>query len=347
MNHAARIARLRGLLEEPLLVTDPVNVRYLTGFVSSNSALLVEEDRVRLFTDFRYAQAAREVACVEFAEAGRNLIDDLANRLSGRIGFESTHLCYAEYETLAAGGLELVPRRYLVERLRAVKDEDEIALIRRATEITDEAFNRLARERFVGRTERELAWAFASILHELGADGPAFETIVASGPNSSRPHGRATDKVIERGETIVIDAAASLGGYSSDCTRTWAAGEWDAELREAYEVVLEAQARGVEAVRAGRSGRDVDAEPRGLIDGTRFKGTFGHGLGHGIGLLVHEAPTLRPESESTLEPGNVVTVEPGIYLEGRGGIRIEDLVVVREDDAEDLTGLTKELLVVG
>jgi Xaa-Pro aminopeptidase len=347
VNHGARVGRLRGLLGEPLLVTDPVNVRYLTGFVSSNPALLVDDERVQLYTDFRYAETARAVEGVEFVEAGRHLLDDLANRLSGRIGFESSHLTYAGYETLAAGGLDLVPRRGLVERLRAVKGEDEIALLRRATEITDAAFERLAAEPFVGRPERELAWTLESFFRELGAERPAFETIVASGPNSARPHARATDKVIERGDTIVIDAAAAVGGYSSDCTRTWAAGEWDSELREAYEICLEAQARGVEAVRAGRTGREVDAEPRELIDATRFKGMFGHGLGHGIGLDVHEAPTLRPESEGTLEPGNVVTVEPGIYLEGRGGIRIEDLVVVREGGPENLTQLTKELLTVG
>lgn len=347
MNHTARVERLRALLEEPLLVTDPVNVRYLTGFVSSNPALLVDEDRAVLYTDFRYRQAASRVEGVEFVEAGRHLLDDLATKLSGRVGFESSHLTYAGYETLLGGGLELVPRRGLVERLRAVKDEDEIELIRRATEITGAAFERLAQEPFVGRRERDLAWRLESFFRELGADAPAFETIVASGPNGSSPHARATDRVIERGDTIVIDAAAAVGGYSSDCTRTWAAGEWDPELREAYEVCREAQARGVAATRAGRTGREVDAEPRALIDATRFKGTFGHGLGHGIGLLVHEAPTLRPEAEGTLEPGNVVTVEPGIYLEGRGGIRIEDLVVVREEGPEDITRLTKELLTVG
>ena len=300
-----------------------------------------------LYTDFRYARAARSVEGVEFVETSRHLIDDLANRLAGRIGFESAHLRYAEYETLAAGGLDLVPRRHLVERLRAVKDGDEIALIKRATQITDEAFERLANEQFVGRTERDVAWTLESIFHDLGADSPAFATIVASGANGSQPHARATDKVIERDEMVVIDAAAAVGGYASDCTRTWATGELAGELREAYEVCLEAQARGVEAVRAGRTGREVDAEPRGLIDATRFKGSFGHGLGHGIGLLVHEAPGLRPEGEQALEPGNVVTVEPGIYLEGRGGVRIEDLVIVREDGPEDITRLTKELLVVG
>jgi Xaa-Pro aminopeptidase len=308
---------------------------------------LVEPDRVRLFSDFRYAAAARTVEGVEFEETKRALLKDLASRLSGRIGFEADFMPYAGFETLRDGSLEPVPRSGLVERLRAVKDEQELAAIKHACEIADRVFERLTQEPFVGRTEKAVAWTIEELFHDEGADAVAFEIIVASGANGSRPHGRATDKVIERGETVVIDAAAALGGYTSDCTRTWATGELEGELREAYEVCREAQARGLEAVRARRTGRDVDAEPRALIDATRFRGTFGHGLGHGVGLLVHEAPTLRPESDQTLEPGNVVTVEPGIYLEGRGGIRIEDLVVVREDGAEDLTGLTKELLVVG
>lgn len=347
MNYGARVDELRTLLEEPLLVTDPINVRYLTGFVSTNPALLVDGGRAVLHSDFRYAEAARTVEGVEFVETGRHLIEDLAGRLSGRIGFEATHLTYAAYETLAAGGLELVPRKGLVERLRAVKDEDELAKVRRASEITDEAFRRFAEGPFVGRTERDAAWRLETIFQELGGQGLAFPIIVASGPNGARPHGRATDRVIEAGETIVIDAGVAIDGYSSDCTRTWATGELDAELREAYDVCLGAQERGVEAVRPGRTGREVDAEPRAVIDATRFEGTFGHGLGHGIGLLVHEAPGLRPEGDQPLEPGNVVTVEPGIYLEGKGGVRIEDLVIVREDGPEDITRLTKELLVVG
>lgn len=346
MNHAGRVERLRGVLEEPLLVTDPINVRYLTGFVSTNAVLVVDEERVLLHTDFRYSEAARAVEGVEFVETGRHLLDDLAGRLSGTIGFEAGHLPYASYETLGRGAAELVPRTGLVESLRAVKDEDEIDCIKRASAITDEAFERLREERFTGRPEREIAWRLESLLREGGGEGMAFPVIVASGPNGARPHARATEKTIEAGETVVMDAGCSIDGYFSDCTRTWAAGGLNGELREAYDVCLDAQARGLEAVRAGRTGREVDAEPRELIDGTKFEGTFGHGLGHGIGLLVHEAPGLRPESEQMLEPGNVVTVEPGIYLEGRGGIRIEDLVVVREDGPENLTRLTKEFVTV-
>jgi Xaa-Pro aminopeptidase len=341
-----RIERLRALLEEPLLVTNATNIRYLTGFDSTNAALLVEPERLRLFADFRYAEAGRQVEGVEFEEVPRNLLRGLAERLDGRIGFEADVVTYSGYEALKAGGLESIPRSGLVERLRRVKDDDELAVIKRAGEITSAAFERLAGERFTGRTERELAWKFNELLHELGAEGPAFPTIVAAGANGATPHAHAGDREIEPGQTVVIDAAAAVDGYVSDCTRTFATGELPDELREAYEVCREAQEAALGAVRAGVTGREADAAARDRIAAAGLAEAFGHGLGHGVGMLVHEAPVLRPESEDVLEPGNVVTVEPGIYLSGKGGIRIEDLVVVGEDGPEVLTSFTKELVTV-
>jgi Xaa-Pro aminopeptidase len=341
-----RIERLRALLEEPLLVTNTTNIRYLTAFDSSNAALLVEPERLRLFADFRYAEAGRRVEGVEFEEVPRNLLRGLAERLEGRIGFEADVVTYSGYEALKAGGLELVPRSGLVERLRRVKDDGELALIRRAGEITSAAFERLAGERFTGRTERDLAWRMDELLHELGADGPAFPTIVAAGANGATPHAHAGDHEIEPGQTVVIDAAAALGGYVSDCTRTLATGELPDDLKHAYGICLDAQQAGLAAVRAGASGSEADAAARDRITAAGLGEAFGHGLGHGVGMLVHEAPVLRPESEDVLEPGNVVTVEPGIYLSGRGGIRIEDLVVVGEEGPEVLTSFTKELVAV-
>ena len=193
-----RIERLRESLEEPLLVTNPVNIHYLFGFKSSNAALLVEQDRARLFTDFRYSEAARAVEGVEFEETKRALLADLADRLSGRVGFEADFVSYTGYETLRAGSVEPVPRRGLVEQLRAVKDDDELAAIKRACEITDRVFERLVEERFVGRSERDVAWTIEQLFHDEGAEAIAFETIVASGPNSARPHGRAGDRQIGR-----------------------------------------------------------------------------------------------------------------------------------------------------
>jgi Xaa-Pro aminopeptidase len=342
-----RIERLRESLEEPLLVTNPTNVLYLFGFRSSNAALLVEPDRVRLFSDFRYSEAARAVEGVEFEETKRALLKDLAGRLSGPIGFEADFVSYSGYETLRSGSVEPVPRRSLVERLRAVKDEEELASIKRACEITDRMFERLADERFIGHTELDVAWTIEQLFHDEGADKLAFETIVASGPNAARPHGRATDRTIGSGETVIIDTGCTVDGYASDYTRTFTTGTVDGVVKEAYATLLAAQEAGLEALRAGVTGVQADAAARRVVDATSFAGTFGHGLGHGLGLEVHESPRLSPESTDTLVPGNVVTVEPGIYLEGRAGIRIEDNVVITENGIENFTRLRKDLITVG
>jgi Xaa-Pro aminopeptidase len=342
-----RIQRLANRLDEPLLVTNPVNVRYLTGFDSSNPALLVDPDgTARLYSDFRYAQAARAVEDVEFVETKRSLLGDLAQRLEGRVGFEADSLSYAGWQTLSAGRLELVPRSGLVESLRAVKDVRELDAIRRACAITDRAYAQLAEEPFVGRTEAEISWRLEQLFREEGADAIAFETIVASGPNASKPHARATQRRIEAGETVVVDAGCSIDGYMSDYTRTFATGPLPQELADAYAVCLEAQRSALDALRDGMSGVEGDALARQVVEASPFAGTFGHGLGHGLGLDVHESPRLSTESPDTLAPGNVVTVEPGIYLEGRGGIRIEDDVVIVEGGIENLTGFTKELVTV-
>ena len=343
-----RIERLKEILEEPLLLTNPVNVLYLTGLDSSNVALLVEPERVRLFTDFRYIEAARGIDGVEAVQTKRTLIGWLADELSGRIGFESNVLPWSFAEELKKGGLDLVPRKGLVERLRAVKDEGELETFRRACAITDRMFERLVSEvRFVGRPERDVAWDITRIYHEEGADEEAFEAIVGSGPTGARPHARAGDRVIGTGELVVIDTGCRVDGYCSDYTRTLATGELDAEMSGAYGVVLAAQQAGLDAIRSGVTGIDVDAAARDVIEGSDFAGTFGHGLGHGLGLDVHESPRLSTESPDTLASGNVVTVEPGVYLAGRFGIRIEDDVVVTDDGIENPVRFTKELLSVG
>jgi Xaa-Pro aminopeptidase len=343
-----RIARLRASLEEPLLVTNPVNIRYLTGFDSSNAALFVEPERTRLFTDFRYIEAARSVAGVEAVEARRGLIQWLAENLEGRVGFEADVLPYGLAEKLGGGGLDLVPRSGLVERLRAVKDASELDALRRACAITDRVLERLAAEvPFVGRRERDVAWDLVRLYHEEGADAPAFESIVGSGPTGSRPHARAGDRAIGTGELVVVDTGCMVDGYSSDYTRTFATGPLDAEMGEVYAVVLAAQQAGLDAIRAGVTGVDADAAARRVVDESPFAGAFGHGLGHGLGLDVHEAPRLAVDSEDTLEAGNVVTVEPGVYLAGRFGVRIEDDVVVTADGIENLSGFRKDLVSVG
>jgi Xaa-Pro aminopeptidase len=344
---SARIARLRTLLEEPLLITNPVNVLYLTGLDSSNVALLVEPERARLFTDFRYIEEARAVEGVETVQTKRTLIGWLAEELSGRVGFEANILPWSFAEQLRGGGIDLVPRKGLVEQLRAIKDEGELETFRRACAITDRMFERLVSEvPFVGRRERDVAWDITRLYHEEGASDESFEAIVGSGPTGARPHARAGDRVIGAGELVVIDTGCVVGGYPSDYTRTLATGELDGEMREAYDVVLAAQQAGLDAIRPGVTGLDADAAARDVIEAGPFAGTFGHGLGHGLGLDVHEAPRLSTESSDTLAAGNVVTVEPGVYLPGRFGIRIEDDVIVTEDGIENPVRFTKELVTV-
>jgi Xaa-Pro aminopeptidase len=341
-----RVERLRGGLEQPLLVSDPANVFYLSGLHSTNAALLVEPERVRLFTDFRYADSARAVEGAEFVETKRDLFLSLAEELTGRIGFEATSLTFERYARLIAGGLELEPTYGVVEELRVVKDEGELDALRRASAITSEAFETLADERFTGRTERELAWRMEQLQREIGGEAVSFPVVVAAGANGAKPHTTPGDAKLEPGQTVIIDAGCVVEGYCSDCTRTFATGPLPDELKRAYEVCLDAQLAGLAAVRPGASGPGVDAAARDKIEAAGFGEAFGHGLGHGVGLLVHEAPRLARESRDTLEPGNVVTVEPGIYLGGLGGIRIEDLVVVRDGEAEVLTTFTKDLISV-
>ncbi len=343
-----RIARLQTQLEEPFLVTSETNVLYLTGFDSSNAALLVEPDRARLITDFRYIESARAVEGVEVVESPRDTCGWMAENLSGRIGFEAHVLPVTYVHRLRDGGIELAITTGVVERLRAVKDEAELDAFRRACAITDRMFERLTAEvKFVGRRERDVAWDIRRLFHEEGADEMAFDSIVGSGPTGAMPHARAGDKVIDSGELVVIDTGCRVDGYYSDYTRTLATGEIDAEMREAYDTVLAAQQAGLDAIRPGVTGIAADAAARAVIDASPFAGTFGHGLGHGLGLEVHEAPRLSTESTDTLAVGNVVTVEPGVYVAGRFGIRTEDDVFVTEEGIENPVRFTKELITVG
>jgi Xaa-Pro aminopeptidase len=323
-----------------------VSVRYLTGFDSTNAGLLVDADRAVLFSDFRYAERAREVEGVDFEETKRYIYSDLPALLPPRVAFEADAMTYANYDELRRGGLELEPRRGVVEALRIVKEPEELEAIRRATEVTNEAYALLAEEQFGGRTEKALAWQLEQLLHECGADGMAFPVDVAAGPTAASPHAVPGERVVQEGDLVLVDAGASLDGYCSDCTRTFAVGEVSESLREAYELVRRAQQAGLDAVGPGVSGRDADAAARAVIADAGYAENFGHGLGHGLGLLVHEAPALRPESGDVLAAGHVVTVEPGIYLSGVAGIRIEDLVVVTDDGADVLTSYPKELVTV-
>lgn len=344
-----RIERLASKLDDPLLVTGLVNVRYLTGLASSNAAVLVEPGgEATLYTDFRYAEAASEIEGVTFHRTPRAVVPALAELLSGRrIAVEASHLSLASAETLREGGVAIVSTTGVVEALRAVKEPAELNAMRRAGAISDRVYEELAEQPFVGRTEAELAWWLEQAWHEAGADGPSFDAIVAFGENGARPHAKLRDVPIPEGTLVVVDAGCSVDGYASDCTRTFFTGQPEGRLREIYDLCLQAQLDALAAIHPGAAGRDVDAASRVAIEAAGMGEQYGHGLGHGVGLDVHEEPNMRPESDAVLEVGNVVTVEPGIYLAGDVGVRIEDMVVVTDEGCERLTTVTKEPVVVG
>jgi len=345
---AERLRReLDGLDAASFLVTNPVDVRYLTGFESSNAAVVVGRERVLLATDGRYLDAARGVERVEVVPADRELLADLGGRLAelaeAPVAFQSDHVTVAGLETLSRDGTELVPAAGVLLALRAVKEEGELEEIRRAARVTNDAYERLADGQLVGRTEAEVAWWFEQALREEGGDAVAFDVIVASGPNAALPHHHPGERKIGPGETVIVDAGAKVGGYCADCTRTFATGLLPTELQQAYALCRSAQEHALAAVGAGVAAKDADAVARNEIEGSGLAPVL-HGLGHGVGLEVHEQPRLTNTSEQTLEAGNVVTVEPGVYLAGKGGVRIEDLAIVTDDGAEVLTSTTKELL---
>ena len=349
----ARVERLRERLDElgaeTFLVSAPVNVAYLTGFESSNAAVLVGRERLLLLTDGRYIEAARSLDGIEAIQADRELASWLGGRIRDLadppVAFESNRLPYAAYEAVAAGGLELHPAAGVVEDLRAVKDGSELDVIRHAAALSQAAYERIAEERFVGRSEAELAWAMEQALHDVGADALAFPVIVASGPNAALPHHQPGSRTIERGETVIVDAGALVDGYCSDCTRTFAAGPLPDDLQAAYDACRRVQEASLAEVRAGADARRVDARAKRELESAGYEVL--HGLGHGVGREVHELPVLRPTATGSLVAGNVVTVEPGVYLAGRGGVRIEDLVVVANEDPEVLTPFPKDLLTLG
>jgi Xaa-Pro aminopeptidase len=303
-------------------------------------------------TDFRYVEQAKQEVESSYDQrrAQHELFDAIEKALPEgalRVGFDDANLTvrqYAKLREVLPARIELVKAGGLVERLRAVKDSEELQRIRVASAAADAALRQLLEQGLAGRTERELATALERAMLEHGAAKPSFESIVAAGPHGALPHATARDVEVGHDELVVIDWGAEVDGYCSDCTRTVATGDPGDEAREIYALVLEAQLAGVKAIRAGAGGREVDAVAREVIERAGHGDHFGHGLGHGVGSEVHEAPRLSMRSEDELRTGNVVTVEPGVYLPGRLGVRIEDLVVVSDGGCEILTSLDKQLL---
>jgi Xaa-Pro aminopeptidase len=338
---------------DALLVTNLVNVRYLTGFTGSNGMAVVGPAMRRFITDFRYVDQAQ--AQVEDFDVERAPQDFNAALKDGwpegalRLGFEEDHVSvrrHARLRELLPDRVELVPAGGAVEKLRAVKDVGEIARIRAAAELADAVYAMLREQGLVGRTERDVALAIENEMRRLGAEGPSFDSIVASAERGALPHAEPADVPIARGTLVTLDIGARLDGYCSDCTRTWATGDLPDDLAEAYALVRRAQEESLAALRPGPSGREIDAVARDIITAAGHGEHFGHGLGHGVGMEIHEAPRLGTTAEAALVAGNVVTVEPGVYLPGRGGVRIEDLVVVTEHGRSVLSGTTKDLVLV-
>ena len=354
-NYSGRLAGVRAQLEErgldAMVVTNLVNVRYLCGYAGSNGVVVVTPGEATFMTDFRYVTAAEPIAAFmgvkmlagDTAAFVARHLDEVAS--GARVGFEAAHVSVQAREKYddALRSRETVPTTDVVESLRMIKDDDELELIRRSAALIEPVYQALAAEGLSGRSEQDVAWRVRELFRAGGADDLAFDTIVASHERGAMPHATPGPDVISEGTLVTIDLGCVLDGYASDCTRTFAVGEPDADLREIYAVCLEAQLAAMRAVQPGASGRDVDAVARDIISAAGHGERFGHGLGHGVGLAVHEGPRLSKLSEDTLAPGMVVTVEPGIYIPGRGGVRIEDLVIVTESGCERLTPYTKDL----
>lgn len=364
-----RIERLAQELRERevgcLIVGAAANVRYLTGYTGSNGVAVIAaagSGGQHLFlTDFRYeTQAAQEVGahapCCERIVVTGDLVqaagDLLAQGAPQRVGFEAQHLTVARHGRLVealqeAQGFEPAPCSGAVERLREVKEPEEQRRIAVAAQLADQALREILEGGLIGRSERDVAIDLETRMRRLGAQAASFPSIVAAGVHGALPHAQPRDRPIPAGTLVSIDWGCVLDGYCSDCTRTYAAGPVSEHHREIYELVLAAQMTGLEALRPGRSGKEVDAIAREVIEDAGYGERFGHGLGHGVGIEIHEGPRLsRTAGDEPLVEGNVVTVEPGIYLPGDLGVRIEDLVMVESDGARSVSLLTKDLTVV-
>ncbi|MEE9324140.1 MAG: aminopeptidase P family protein [Dehalococcoidia bacterium] len=355
-----RLKRLRGKLEEKgldaLLVSQPENRRYLSGFTGSAGYLLISQEHAFIATDFRYFQQVERQSShfqlVKILQGSlRGWLPDVLSQMKPRrLAFEAHHLSFALYQQLAHVVRHMAPSvrprlmatAELVESLRAIKDPEELKAIEKAVQIADAAMMEVAPALEPGMSEREVAWRMEAAMREQGADKVSFDTIVAAGPNAALPHHHPSERPIERGEPVVIDMGAQVDGYCSDITRTFCLGSPDDTFKRIYDTVLAAQLAAMEAVGTGMSGHQADALARSVIEGAGYGENFGHSLGHGIGLAVHEQPRLGMNSSVTLEKNMVFTIEPGIYLPDWGGVRIEDMVILGDERAKGLTKSPKK-----
>ncbi|MBT2571636.1 aminopeptidase P family protein [Planococcus sp. ISL-110] len=337
---------------EAILVTSPFNLRYITEFTGTAGLAIVTQEEAVFITDFRYTEQANDqIKEFEVVQAKKNLMDQAVQTVKSlgihTLAFEQDYMTFATaIQYKAEMDAELEPISNLIEKIRMVKTPEEVAILKAAAKIADEAFEHICGFIRPGLTELEVSNELEFFMRKQGATSSSFDTIVASGLRSALPHGVATDKVIEKGDMITLDYGALYNGYISDITRTVAVGEPSAQMKRIYDIVLKAQQMGVEKIGPGMSGIEADAIARDFIKSEGYGEAFGHSTGHGIGLEVHESPGLSFRSETVLEPGMAVTVEPGIYLPGVGGVRIEDDILITESGNERLTNSTKELRIL-
>ena len=334
---------------DALLISAPENRRYLSGFTGSAGYLFISSERAVLVTDSRYTEQATNQApdfqVMQVRGGWDWFLEQLKETGVKRVGFESRDMTVATYNSLvgavkddsALSQVSMIATAEMPEEGRVFKDQRELALLQRAIDASDAAMEAVCPNITVGMTEREVAWRMEMVMRDFGADGISFDTIVASGPNGAMAHHRPSDRAIQAGEPIVIDMGAIVEGYCSDITRTVVVGEPDETFRKIYDIVLGAQLTAINTVRPGMTGEDCDDLSRAVIAEAGYGDNFGHSLGHGVGLAVHENPRVSPRSPDKLEPNMVFTVEPGIYLTGWGGIRIEDIVVLGDDGAKVLS----------
>jgi len=354
-----RLRKLRASIAEKgldaLLISQPENLLYLSGFTGSSGWLLISEQNAILATDFRYVeQAKKESPDFEIIQTKREFRDWLPHVVSDlgwhKLGFEANFISYEVYHKLSEAikpkpaNLELVPTTGIVEQLRSIKEPEELGFITKAVELADAVFEQAKAIIRPGITEKEAAWEIEKFLRQEGSEGMPFEIIVASGPNSALPHARPTEKIICSGEPVLIDMGARISGYCSDFSRTLFLGKADKTLQEIYNIVLKAQTTAIEKVESGMEASQADQLARSVIAQAGYGDAFGHGLGHGVGLAVHEFPTVGPGSSDSLADGMVFTIEPGIYLAGQGGVRIEDMVVLENSKARVLSKSKRDLL---
>ncbi len=350
-----RLSKIESILSKSelthLLVTKPQNIFYLTGFYGTSGILLAGPGASKLFVDFRYFEEAKERTAqtnVDVVLVKDGYLDEVFKSLKkgATVGFEADHLSVSKHNqaTKKLKGIELIATESLIENERMIKDDEEIRKIEKACSITDGVFERIIGQIKPKVLERSVAFMIEDLIREGGGDGPAFDVIVASGPNSARPHASAGERSIAKGDFIKLDFGTALNGYSSDMTRMVHVGKVDDEKKALYEIVRRAQEAALSGIKPAMTTKAADGIARDIIMEAGFDEEFAHGLGHGIGLEIHEKPTLSPKDEASLKEGMVFTVEPGLYFEGRFGIRIEDTVVLEEDGPRRLTLSERELI---